>query len=207
MAAEEEIKEFKVILLGDSGVGKTAIIDRFSQNEFHLNHITTIGVDFRYKEVTVDGTTVCLQVWDTAGQERFRTITKKFYRDTSAIIIVYAINDVTSFQSVRVWLADIDTNVSPEGDNAGTGPKLFKYLVGNKADLEERRCIETDAGMREAETYGIKFIETSAKTPMNIDKLFAMVARDIVNASQAEKKPQDTVALEEYKKSDKKRRC
>ena len=208
MSIEEgEIEQFKVILLGDSGVGKSAIIGRFSDNEFHASHITTIGVDFRYKDVTVDGTTVRLQIWDTAGQERFRTITNKFYRNTSAIIIVYAIDDVNSFQNVRTWLADIDSHISADQGSANSEPKLVKYLVGNKADLDERRCIEVDTGMHEADTYGIKFIETSAKMPFNIDKLFALVARDALKESQSLKKTQNAFVLEDNVKPVKKRRC
>lgn len=170
MAEEENIGQFKVILIGDSGVGKTAIIGRFSEDEFRENHISTIGVDFRYKHVEVDGGVVRLQVWDTAGQERYRTITKSYYREAQAIIVVYAINDKSTFQSVRTWLSEIDKNVSTP---------IIKYLVGNKADLEYDRCIDEETGRSEAESFGVKFFETSAKTSQNIEELFTSIAKDL----------------------------
>lgn len=171
MSDEEESRNtYKIILLGDSSVGKTAIIQRFFQNDFQENHITTIGVDFRFKNVDIDGTVVSLQVWDTAGSERFRTITSSYYRGADAVIIVYAVDCTETFQNVCTWIKDIDEHVSWP---------LVKYLVGNKADLEDERCIEEKTGKREADSYGIKFMETSAKTSQNIEELFMGIARDI----------------------------
>ena len=182
---ELSVNPYKIILLGDSSVGKTAIIQRFFQNEFQESHLTTIGVDFRFKNVEVDGTVISLQVWDTAGSERFRTITSSYYRGADAIIIVYAVNDTDSFQNVRTWLTDIDEHVSWP---------LVKYLVGNKADLEDDRCIEERTGKKEADNYGIKFMETSAKTSLNIEELFMSIAKDI----QENEKPGSEAAEEAY---------
>ena len=175
---EDTIGSHKVILIGDSGVGKTAIIRRFSDNEFRESHITTIGVDFRSKDLDIDGTTIRLQIWDTAGQERFRAIASSYYRGAHAIIVVYAIDDVNSFQNVRTWLTDIDNNTKSK-DSTKAAPTIVKYLVGNKADIAEMRRVEEDAGRKEAESYGIKFVETSAKESTNIEELFEQVARDI----------------------------
>ena len=188
-AEEDTIRSHKVILIGDSGVGKTAIIRRFSDNEFRESHITTIGVDFRSKDVDIDGTPIRLQIWDTAGQERFRSIASSYYRGAHAIIIVYAIDDKASFQNVRMWLADIDYNTKPK-DSAKAAPTIVKYLVGNKADLSDRRVVEESLGRKEAESYGIKFSETSAKDSTNIEELFEQVARDIKSVASSLENPE-----------------
>lgn len=177
---EEETETYKIILIGDSAVGKTSIINRFSKDEFSEKLLSTIGVDFRCKDINVDGTLVKLQLWDTAGQERFQSISKNFYRGAHGIIVVYAINDINSFQSVRVWLTEIDKNIGANDTSTfGAAPTVVKYLVGNKADLEDVRCVVAKSGKAEAETYGIKFMETSAKSAKNIEELFVDIARDI----------------------------
>lgn len=187
---EEEINVCKIILIGDSNVGKTAIINRLSDDEFYDGIKHTIGIDFRTKDIEVDGTTVHLQIWDTAGQERFKSITKSFYRGAQGVIVVYAINHAKSFQNVRTWLADIDKNVAlsenggnKNGSNSSSRnaqqPPVVKYLVGNKTDLADERVVDTNAGQCEANTFGAKFMETSAKTSHNVEKLFVDIARDI----------------------------
>lgn len=176
MTENTNVEEYKIILIGDSTVGKTSIINRLSENSFSETHITTIGVDFCYKDVEVDGTPIRLQVWDTAGQERFRAIAKSFYRGAHGVIVVYAIDNLGSFQNVRNWIADIDNNV--KSDEPGASP-VVKYIVGNKADLADVRCVEEKRGMSEAETFNSKFMETSAKSSLNIDRLFNEIAKDI----------------------------
>ena len=175
---EENVVSYKVILLGDSGVGKTSIISRYFQNNFNETHIATIGVDFRYKSINIDGTVVRLQVWDTAGQERFRAISRNYYRDVDAIIVVYSVTDINTFQGVRTWLSEIDSNSAKDSRTNGE-PQLVKYLVGNKADMTDKKCVEEARGLNEANTYGTKFMETSAKNGYNIEELFVNVARDL----------------------------
>lgn len=177
---DDNIVTYKVILIGDSAVGKTAIINRFSKNDFSETHITTIGVDFGCKSVDINGTTVKLQLWDTAGQERFQSISKNFYRGAHAIVVVYAIDDEESFRNIRTWLMDIEKETTSNG-NSGQQTGVVKYLVGNKADLNERRVVDKMNGMNEAEKYGIKFMETSAKDTQNVEELFTNIARDIVS--------------------------
>lgn len=181
---DEDIEEYKIVLIGDSSVGKTAIINRFSDNTFTESLMSTIGVDFRYKDVDIDGTKVRLQIWDTAGQERFRSVSKNFYRGAHGVVVVYAINDIKSFQSIRVWLTEIEKNVGtnvPINSAASTtsSPSVIKYVIGNKADLEDQRVVNERTGMNEAVTYDAKFMETSAKTSKNIDELFNDITRDI----------------------------
>ena len=180
MAEENEnIAQYKVILLGDSGVGKTAIINQYFKKDFIDTHIATIGVDFRFKDIDIGGTVIRLQVWDTAGQERFRAISRNYYRDADAIIVVYSVTEMTSFQGVRTWLSEIDSNHVAERSVENEAPRIVKYLVGNKSDLAGLRTVDEARGRNEAGIYEAKFLETSAKDGTNIDELFAGVARDL----------------------------
>lgn len=186
----EDIPQYKIILIGDSTVGKTSIINRFSENDFSKTHIATIGVDFCYADVKVDGSPVRLQIWDTAGQERFKSIARSYYRGAQGVIVVYAIDNLGSFQNVRKWLAEIDNNLDTISDgSAESAPPVVKYIVGNKCDLADVRCVEEKRGKNEAETFEIKFMETSAKSSHNIEELFVSIARDVKAVAQPMKKP------------------
>lgn len=179
---ENKIETYKIILLGDADVGKTALINRFSDEEFHENYISTIGVDFRYKDINVDGDIVRLQVWDTAGQERFRAISTHFYRGAHGVFIVYAVDNMNSFQNARSWLENINSNTSSNEDtsSSSTGPpSVVKCLVGNKADLVATRSVDEERGKCLAEIYDVKFVETSAKSSQNVNEMFLNMARDI----------------------------
>ncbi|MGH0132835.1 UNVERIFIED_CONTAM: hypothetical protein FKN15_050743 [Acipenser sinensis] len=150
---------FRLLLLGDSGVGKTCLLCRFTDNEFHSSHISTIGVDFKMKTVEVDGIKVRIQIWDTAGQERYQTITKQYYRRAQGIFLVYDITSERSFQHIMKWASDVD-EYAPE--------KVQKILIANKADEEQKRQVATEQGIKLAKEYGMDFFETSACTNYNI---------------------------------------
>merc|ERR1712083_1266763 len=137
MAAEYDYL-FKLLLIGDSGVGKSCLLLRFADDIYTESYISTIGVDFKIRTVELDGKTIKLQIWDTAGQERFRTITSSYYRGAHGIIIVYDITDVESFNNVRQWLFEIDRFASEH---------VNKLLVGNKSDLDQKRCVEQSVTM------------------------------------------------------------
>ena len=154
---------FKILLLGDSGVGKSSIIIRYIENNFSNNLMNSIGVDFKLKNIEVDSKKIKLQIWDTAGQERFKTITTSYYKGAHAILIVFDITDRDSFDHVKNWMADID-KFAKEG--------VLRILVGNKCDLVNNRKIEMEEAKEIANKYGIKYIETSAKDTINIDDLF-----------------------------------
>jgi small GTP-binding protein len=124
---------FKVLLIGDSGVGKSCLLLRFSDDTYTDSFISTIGVDFKIRTVEIDGRTAKLQIWDTAGQERFRTITSSYYRGAHGIIVVYDVSDAESFSNVRTWLQEIEKYAS---DN------VCRLLVGNKCDLAANRQVE-----------------------------------------------------------------
>ena len=163
---------FKILLLGDSGVGKSSIILRYIENNFSQNLMNSIGVDFKLKNIEVKGKKVKLQVWDTAGQERFRTITTSYYKGAQAIIVVFDITDRDSFEHVKNWMADVD-KFAKEG--------VLRILSGNKCDLEHMRKISKDEGKELASKYGIQYIETSAKETTNIEELFFNTTETFLN--------------------------
>ncbi|GJY16518.1 Ras-related protein RabE1c-like protein [Tanacetum coccineum] len=159
----------KLLLIGDSGVGKSCLLLRFSDGSFTTSFITTIGIDFKIRTIELDGKRIKLQIWDTAGQERFRTITTAYYRGAMGILLVYDVTDESSFNNIRNWIRNIEQHAS---DNVN------KILVGNKADMDESKR----SGLHFialADEYGIKFFETSAKTNMNVEDVFFSIGRDI----------------------------
>lgn len=164
---------FKLILIGDSGVGKTSILMKFSDNAFTESFISTIGVDFKTKYVELDnGKITKLQLWDTAGQERFRTITSSYYRGTNGIILVYDISNQKSFENIQHWCEEIK--------NAGA-KNLPMILVGNKADLLSKRQVSYEEGQSKAKHMNIPFLEISVKTNVDISIIFSTII-DIVIA-------------------------
>ncbi|KAF0890235.1 hypothetical protein E2562_023234 [Oryza meyeriana var. granulata] len=149
---------FKLLLIGDSSVGKSCFLLRFADDSYVDSYISTIGVDFKIRTIEMDGKTIKLQIWDTAGQERFRTITSSYYRGAHGIIIVYDITDMESFNNVKEWMSEIDKYANDS---------VCKLLVGNKCDLAESRAVETAVAQAYAAEIGIPFLETSAKDSIN----------------------------------------
>lgn len=161
---------FKLLLIGDSGVGKSCLLLRFADDTYTESYISTIGVDFKIRNITQDGKNIKLQIWDTAGQERFRTITSSYYRGAHGIIIVYDITSMESFENVKAWLQEIEKFAS---DNVN------KLLVGNKSDLTSQRQVDTQVAKEFADSLGIPFLETSAKTASNVDQAFIKMTSEI----------------------------
>lgn len=179
---------FRLLMLGDSGVGKTCMLRRFTESEFDPSHISTIGVDFKMKTLEIDGIKVRLQIWDTAGQERYQTITKQYYRRAQGIVFVYDITNQPSFQHLAKWASDVD-EFAPD--------MVQRILVGNKSDEEQRRQVSKNQGSKLAETYGMEFFETSASTSANISECFTRVAELVL---QAHKRDVDNLlgSLDDY---------
>lgn len=162
----------KLLLIGDSGVGKSCLLLRFAEDSFTSSFITTIGIDFKIKKVLIDGKWVKLQIWDTAGQERFRTITSAYYRGAMGILLVYDVTDEASFTNIRNWMKNIEQHAS---DN------VVKVLVGNKSDMDEsKRAVSYSRGQALADEFKLQFFETSAKNNINVDQVFQSIARDIM---------------------------
>ncbi|XP_028395595.1 ras-related protein Rab-26-like [Dendronephthya gigantea] len=163
----------KVMLLGDSGVGKTCLLVRFKDGAFLSGaFISTVGIDYRNKVVEVDQTKVKLQIWDTAGQERFRSVTHAYYRDSHALLLLYDITSKQSFDNIRAWLSEIK-DYAPEN--------VVVMLLGNKADKSNERVVKKEDGERVAQEHNVTFMETSAKTGMNVDLAFMAIARELTS--------------------------
>ena len=155
---------YKVLLLGDSTVGKTCFLLKYTDKVFKEVHMTTVGLDYRLKNMTLkNGKTVKLQIWDTAGQDRFRSITKNYYKGAHGIIVIYDITSFATFDNVKNWISQIREEVSSN---------VVIYIAGNKSDLEEQRKVQTEEGKNLAEEYGFPFVETSAKDGTNINEAF-----------------------------------
>jgi len=182
----------KLLLIGDSGVGKSCLLLRFSDDSFTPSFITTIGIDFKIRTIELDGKRIKLQIWDTAGQERFRTITTAYYRGAMGILLVYDVTDERSFKNIRNWFSNIEQHAS-EGVN--------KILIGNKCDWVEKKAITKEQGQALADEFGIKFLETSAKANINVEEAFFTLARDIKKRlidthAQEQQNSQNTKRLE-----------
>ena len=162
---------FKLLIIGDSGVGKTCLLLRFADDTFSESYISTLGVDFKIRTITIDDMKIKLQIWDSAGQERFRTITSSFYRGAHGIIVVYDITDQKSFANIKKWLREID---------ASAGASVQKLLVGNKSELVNERTISTEVGKSLAGSLNIRFVETSAKSSTNVEEVFLLMANDVL---------------------------
>ena len=161
---------FKLVLIGDSGVGKSCLLLRFADDAFTESYISTIGVDFRFRTVKIDSKTVKLQIWDTAGQERFRTITSAYYRGADGIIMVYDVTSQDSFTHVNDWLNEVNRYAS-EG--------TCKLLVGNKSDRTDK-VVQYEAAKAFADGLNIPFLETSAKNASNVEQAFLTMASELI---------------------------
>lgn len=176
MALQQEYDYlFKLLLIGNSSVGKSCLLLRFSDNIFNDNFLPTIGVDFKIRTFDLQNKTIKMQIWDTAGQERFKTITSSYYRGAHGVILVYDITDRQSFNDLENWHAETEKHASED---------IVKMLIGNKNDLESSRVVTFNEGKSYAMANGMEFIETSAKGNINIEEAFFMIARKIKEKAQ-----------------------
>ncbi|XP_034741633.1 ras-related protein Rab-33B isoform X1 [Etheostoma cragini] len=163
---------FKIIVIGDSNVGKTCLTYRFCGGTFLKNPEATIGVDFRERTLELDGETIKLQIWDTAGQERFRkSMVEHYYRSVHAVIFVYDVTSLSSFESIPEWIEECSRHC--------VGPLVPRIMVGNKCDLRDRREVPTTAAQCLADSYNFPLFETSAKEPAekeHVDAIFLTLA-------------------------------
>lgn len=158
----------KLLLLGDSGVGKSCMLLRFADDNFTSSFITTIGIDYKIRTIELDGKIIKLQIWDTAGQERFRTITQAYYRGAMGILLVYDVSNIKSFININSWIKNIE-------EYAINNAEII--MIGNKCDLS--REVSESEGQKIAKKYNIKFYETSAKSDVNINEAFMSIVKDI----------------------------
>eukprot|EP00826_Nyctotherus_ovalis_P000167 TRINITY_DN0_c1953_g1_i4.p1 TRINITY_DN0_c1953_g1~~TRINITY_DN0_c1953_g1_i4.p1 ORF type:complete len:217 (-),score=61.74 TRINITY_DN0_c1953_g1_i4:75-689(-) len=159
----------KFIIIGDSGVGKTCFLMRFADDSFTTSHISTIGIDFKIKPITIDGKSIKLQIWDTAGQDRFRTITQTYYKGAMGVILAYDCTDENSFNNVRNWIKQLEAHATPG---------VCKVLVGNKSDSPNKK-IDASRGEALAKEYNMKFFDASAKNNLNVKETFYYLAKEV----------------------------
>ncbi|KAF7305200.1 hypothetical protein MKEN_01235200 [Mycena kentingensis (nom. inval.)] len=179
---------FKVVLIGDSGVGKSNLLSRFTRNEFNLESKSTIGVEFATRSIDVDGKTVKAQIWDTAGQERYRAITSAYYRGAVGALLVYDISKNSTFVNVTRWLKELR-------DHADSN--IVIMLVGNKSDLKHLRAVTTDQANQFSTENALSFIETSALDASNVESAFQTILTDIyrIVSSKSLEQSNNTVDL------------
>lgn len=161
---------FKLLIIGNSSVGKTSFLFRYVDDSFTSAFVSTVGIDFKVKTVFRKDKRIKLQIWDTAGQERYRTITTAYYRGAMGFLLMYDITNQESFNAVQDWATQIKTY---SWDNARV------VLVGNKCDMEDDRLVPTEDGQRLAEELGFQFFEASAKDNINIKQVFEHLVDDI----------------------------
>ena len=167
---------YKIVIVGDTGVGKTNLLLRFTKGEFKLDSKATIGVEYAVKEVEIEDQIVRAQFWDTAGQERFRALTSLYYRGAKAVIIVYDVTRAQTFENVDKWIEEVHKHL-PGGDTV-------LMLLGNKSDLHNLRDVAEEAASIKAEELGIPYLETSALEGSNVEAAFESIIDVVYHFSQ-----------------------
>lgn len=189
----------KILMVGDSGTGKSNILIRYTEDKFFPSFIATIGIDFKLKYVHSNNKKIKLQIWDTAGQERFRTITTAYYRGAMGIMLVYDVTDINSYNNVKYWINNIKKHCSEN---------VSLIIVGNKIDIENSRVVTFEQGEMLANICpikGTKFFETSAKNNINITESFQYLVDSVVNNIQTNEETFDNPVI--IKSSKKKKSC
>ena len=187
--------KYKIMVLGESRVGKTSLIKRYTKDQFGGVYLTTVGMDFQDKIIEIEDKKIRLQVWDTAGQERFRNVTKSYFQSSHGLLVVYDITDKESFEKINFWMKNIK-------ENAPENAKLI--LVGNKCDLANERQVSYEEGEKKASNYNIKFFESSAKEGTNVKEFFFYLANEIYQDEKTKGKDnKKTVQLDSKKKGKK----
>jgi len=163
---------FKILMIGDSNVGKSSLLIRFSDNEYYNNYITTVGLDFRTKKINIDNKIIRLEIWDAAGQERFKALTKLYYRNCYGVLLVFDITDEKSFINIKNWINEFDKHCNI--------PNVSKILIGNKCDLLTEKKVSDEEIDKLCLKYNLNYIETSAKDNTNVELSFNELGKKII---------------------------
>ena len=185
-------ERIQIIMVGESGVGKTSLIRRYTNNIFNTNHLETIGIEFFNKEERINDQIIQIKLWDTAGQEIFHSLTKNFYRKADGIIIVYDITNKESFDRIQDWVKSVY-------DNTDTYKEIQMIIVGNKIDLEENREVSKEEGMKIGKYFEIDFFEASAKNAEGVRNFMIKIIEDILNNKVNNR---NSINIKNYKNGD-----
>lgn len=179
-AQNEQIQTFKLLLIGNSSVGKSSLLLRFTNDDFVTDDeaSATIGVDFKIKNVDIENKRYKLSIWDTAGQERFRTLTSSYYRGAQGVILVYDVTNEESFNNLKVWFKELETYSNNDA---------IKIVVGNKVDQSNLRKVSYQDGLSLSNDFNAMFIECSAKTSIGVEQLFYDVVNKIISTPSLHK--------------------
>ena len=198
----------KILILGDSAVGKTTLLLKYVDGYFPTIYVATIGVEYKIKKITLNGININLQIWDTAGQERFRGITKNFLKGADGIVYTYDITNKTSFDNLKNWISTAEESITD----------FKKIIIGNKTDLEEKRQVSTDIFQKYCQKQNIKGFEVSAKNGNNVNESFELLAKLIIEGQTKEQllqkyseegraRGKSRISKHTYNKKDKKKKC
>ena len=187
--------KLKIMVLGESMVGKTSLITRYTDDKFGGRYLCTVGIDFQKKKIEKNGKRVLLQIWDTAGQERFRNVTKNYFQASQGFVLAYDINSKESFEKVQYWVEEIKSNAEE---------KIKCILIGTKCDLDKREVSEEE-GQNLGQKYGYKFLETSAKENININETFETLVSEIMD--NFKENGRQSLTLSTHKLGKKKKKC
>lgn len=198
MAAANKTFQFKLVLLGESAVGKSSLVLRFVRGQFFDYQESTIGAAFLTQTVALNDTTVKFEIWDTAGQELYHSLAPMYYRGAAAAIVVYDITSPDSFSRAKSWVRELQRQGNPN---------IVIALAGNKADLASKRKVDPDEAKQYAEENNIMFMETSAKTAANVNELFVQIARKLPKQPSEPKPTTSQVKLNDPAKSPKANGC
>ena len=173
-----EVFEYKIILVGDPGVGKTSILTKFVTNEFQSVYSSTIGVEFKLKDIYVNNNCARLKIWDTCGQEKFRAITRQYFKNSNGVFIVFDLTNKDTIKRLNVWMKDINDNITND---------FFVFLIGNKVDIKDRDISISEEAKQFANNQKINYYEVSAKTGSGIYNVFEKMANKLVSKDKMDK--------------------
>ena len=196
--SSESPNTFKILTIGESGVGKTCILRRFVENKFFKTHLATIGIDFRTKAIKVYGKDIKLKIWDTAGQERYHNITNQIFKGSDGIILVFDVTGDNSFSKIQDCMEQVKSNVSQK--------EISLILIGNKCDIEER-VISKEKGKELAKILNIDYYETSALNGIGINEAFEGITKTIMKRKNIINNEGRTISLVSNKEEKKKKTC
>ena len=178
-----EIFEYKIILVGDPGVGKTSIMTKFVSNEFQNTYLSTIGVEFKSKEIHINNNTCArLKIWDTCGQEKFRAITRQYFKNSEGVFVVFDLTNKETTKKLDIWMKDIKDNIDND---------YFIFLIGNKSDIKDRDLTIAEEAKQFAINKKINYYEVSAKTGSGIYNIFEKMASKLINKKKIEKSKEE----------------